>query len=286
MHDNFSTNLVNKLHLTIIKIYILRKKTLINIGLILFLILNYVNISFASTQADSIKPLVQVNKEFLIVAHIVLDASKNKNVSEAAIKTAIEQVNTVFKPIGVSFKICEFKTIENFNYDDLTTGKVDKKELDPLYRLTHRINMYFVETPDPTSCGYAKVGGIADFGNIVVAKKCLNISPILQLFGTFFGLKNTFDNTIPELVDGSNCDTAGDGFCDTPADPFVRGDFMGNYINLINCNFISEKKDANGEYYYPDLANIMSDYPCDCLTFTVQQYNSMATYYNSNLGTW
>ena len=250
------------------------------------MILNHINSSYASTQADSIKPLVKINKEFLIVAHIVLDSNKNKNISEAAIKSVIEQLNSIFYPIGASFKICEFKYIENYNYNELVSGKVSKEELDPLYKLSHRINMYFVEIPDLTACGFASVGGIADFGNIIVAKKCLDIRPISQLYGSFFGLKNTFDKTIPELVDGSNCATAGDGFCDTPADPYVRGDFMSNYINLINCNFISEKKDANGEYYYPDLANIMSDYPCGCLTFTVQQYNSMANYYNSHLGTW
>jgi hypothetical protein len=287
LHDNFYTKLVNKLHLTIIKIYILRKNTLVNIGLILFLIFNNVKITHAFTNADSIKPLVKVNKEFLIVAHIVLDSLKNPNVTEAAINNVITQVNTVFKPIGVSFKICVFTYIQNFNYNDLVSGKVNKNELDPLYRLTHKINMYFVENPDPVACGYASLGGIAEYGNVVIGKGCISVQVISHELGHFFGLKHTFDNAIPELVNGSNCKTAGDGFCDTPADPFVLGDVASNYIDLSTCKFTSELKDANGQYYNPDVSNIMSYYGrCICLTFSVEQYNSMANYYNSHLGTW
>lgn len=265
----------------------MKNYSLFNIGLILFLIFHQIFQASATTQADSIKPLVKINKEFLIVAHIVLDSAKNKNISEAAISSAIAQVNAVFKPIGASFRICEFKTIENFNYDNLTAGKIDKDELDPLYKLTHRINMYFVDAADPIACAYASLGGIAEYGNIVVSKKCVDVSTISHEFGHFFGLKHTFEKTVPELVDGSNCKTAGDGFCDTPADPYKMGDDVTAYINLLSCKFISDLKDANGEYYNPDVSNIMSYYGrCVCLTFTREQYNSMANYYLSHLGTW
>lgn len=253
------------------------------------MIFNQITQTSASTQEDSIKPLVKINKEFLIVAHIVLDAAKNKNVSESAINDVIKQVNTVFKPIGVSFKICEFKTIENFNYNNLTSGKVDKTELDPLYRLTHRINMYFVDLPDPLFCGYASLGGIAEYGNIVIKKSCIDAGTISHEFGHFFGLRHTFESTVPELANGSNCKTAGDGFCDTPADPY-QGSNLTQYINPLTCRFISEEKDANGDFYNPDVSNIMSYYGrCICLTFTKEQYNYMANYYLTNLdnlGTW
>lgn len=243
---------------------------------------------YASTQADSIKPLVKINKQFLIVAHIVLDSNNNKNVNESDINITIGQLNAVFRPIGASFKICEFKYIENFNYNDLVSGKVDKDELDPLYKLEHRINMYFVETADPIACAYASLGGIGDFGNIVVSKKCIDVRTIAHEFGHFFGLKHTFENAIPELADGSNCKTAGDGICDTPADPYRMGDDLSLLLEIITCKYISERKDANGDYYYPDVSNIMSYYysKCTCLTFTTEQYNSMANYYLSHLGTW
>lgn len=264
----------------------MKNYSLFNLGLILFLIFNQIMSASASTQADSIKPLVKINKEFLIVAHIVLDASKNENVSRQAILDAITQVNVVFKPIGASFKICEFKTIENFNYNNLATGKVNKNELDPLYKLNHRINMYFSETPDIITCAYASSGGIAGYGNVVIGKNCIDVGTISHELGHFFGLKHTFDNAIPELVDGSNCKTAGDGFCDTPADPY-KMESLEPYVDPFTCKFISEEKDANGEFYNPDVSNIMSYYGrCICLTFTIEQYNYMANYYLSNLGTW
>jgi len=270
----------------------LKNYPLFNIGLILLLLLTNSTTIFASTQADTIKPLVKINKEFLIVAHIVLDATKNTNLSEEAVRTAIAQVNTVFKPIGVSFRICEFKNIENFNYNDLVNGKVNRTDLDPLYKLKNRINMYFVETPDAVACAYASLGGISEFdvaqdGNLVIGKKCVDVITISHEMGHFFGLKHTFDKAVPELANGSNCDTAGDGFCDTPADPYVQGTDINEYINPLTCKFISTLKDFNGDYYSPDVSNIMSYYGrCICLTFTTEQYNSMANYYLSNLGTW
>ncbi len=265
----------------------MKNYALFNIGLTLFLIFNQIINTSAFTQEDSIKPLVKINKEFLIVAHIVLDASKNENVSRQDIINTIAQVNAIFKPIGASFKICEFKTIENFNYNNLTTGKVDKNDLDPLYSLTHRINMYFIDIPDPIACGYASLGGIAEYGNVVIKKSCIDAGTIAHELGHFFGLKHTFENTVPELADGSNCKTAGDGFCDTPADPYKQGDALSQYINILTCKFVSELKDTNGEFYNPDVSNIMSYYGrCICLTFTTEQYNSMANYYLSHLGTW
>jgi len=266
----------------------LKNYSLFNIGLIVFLIFSPIINICASTQADSIKPLVKINKEFLIVAHIVLDSLKNENVSRQNIINTIAQVNAVFKPIGASFRICEFKTIENFNYNNLTIGKVEKEELDPLYKLDHRINMYFIDKPDLIACAYASLGGIGDYGNVVIGKRCISTGTIAHELGHFFGLNHTFEKAIPELADGSNCKTAGDGFCDTPADPFKIGDGLSLYINELTCQYISDVKDANGDYYTPDVSNIMSYYTnCICLTFSREQYNSMANYYLlSNLGTW
>ncbi len=62
----------------------------------------------------------------------------------------------------------------------------------------------------------------------------------------------TNSGTTDELADGSNCDTHGDRFCDTPADP--------NLLGVVNgaCGYTGTAKDANGMAYAPDTRNIMS----------------------------
>ena len=107
--------------------------------------------------------------------------------------------------------------------------------------------------------------------------------------GHFFGLPHTFerDNGL-ELADGSNCETAGDGICDTPADPYEVDEPMSKWIDSLECRFIYKGKDANGDYYSPDLANYMSYYgsPCSCSRFTDGQYKAMVDNYNSGKIAW
>jgi hypothetical protein len=95
---------------------------------------------------------------------------------------------------------------------------------------------------------------------------------------TFFSLKHTFEGNGSELVDGSNCTVEGDGICDTPADPYVEGEDLALYVDNT-CRFISNKQDLAGNYYNPDLGNIMSYYECDTCGFTWGQLTAMAQAY-------
>jgi len=80
------------------------------------------------------------------------------------------------------------------------------------------------------------------------------------------GLGNT--GVTAELVDGSNCDVAGDQFCDTPADPNLL-----NKVNANNCNYTGTVKDPNGQSYNPDVSNIMSYSMDACMnSFSNQQF--------------
>jgi len=73
--------------------------------------------------------------------------------------------------------------------------------------------------------------------------------------------------------------------CDTPADPlgqtFISAadqllvdQMMLDTTFIRGCEFVYEIKDPNGEYYQPDMGNIMSNYPCKC-GFTQDQYRLM-----------
>ena len=247
------------------------------------------------------EPLPCLNKKFTIVAHILRDTFGAANIQEAAIQANVDDLNRFFAPICASFEICEFNYIDNFQYDILDEGagaSPEWQEMKTKYNQTRRINMYFIqESIGNQFCGFAAVGGIAAVENvgIVILKECVGPTSktISHEMGHFFGLVHTFegaDSGNPEAVDGSNCATAGDQLCDTPADPYVAGDPVEDYVDVgLGCRFISQKIDpVTGEYYVPDVGNIMSYYPGACRCgFTNEQYIKMAnTYLNANPKMW
>lgn len=225
-----------------------------------------------------------LDKEFTIVAHIMRDSLGGAAHDSTSIRQAIQNLNPLFEPICASFVVCEFVFHNNFQYAKLS-GSSDPKwdEMQVKYHKDNRINMYFVSDLGGSEAGFAGLGSITDMtGSGIVIK---DLGAIPHEMGHFFGLLHTFEGNGVELVDGSNCTTAGDLVCDTPADPFIPGG--DSYVK--NCIFIGQQQDANGEYYVPDVGNIMSYYPdeCRCDKFTSGQYKRMAnTYLSSSPKMW
>lgn len=69
---------------------------------------------------------------------------------------------------------------------------------------------------------------------------------------------------------GANCQTAGDGFCDTEAD-------YHSTATVTSCNFTPATTDPSGATLQPDESNIMSYYDNSCQTrFSTQQKTAIA----------
>jgi len=211
-----------------------------------------------------------VDKQFNIFVHAVNNHFYN-TVTEDKVKEAIDRANKLFAPICVSFKFCEMDTVFNYNYNGLFGGEM--KELAKLYVQHNRINLYIItEGFYVPYIGEICLGSIDSLRNANLFVSFLSALP--QALGHFFGLKYTFYG-IDELVDGSNCETAGDKICDTPADPYNLIYSPGRYIDA-SCHFKTLEYDANGMYYEPDVTNIMSIfYKCHC-KFSIGQYKKMA----------
>lgn len=246
---------------------------------------------FSSVLAQTKERLPCVDKKFSVVAHIFRDTLGAENISESQILQIFDGVNIDFAPICVSFEVCEFIYHDNFQYDNHEQD-LDWAEMQTLYHVNNRLNIYYVKTifQPVGACGYAGLGQIQDpfSSGIVIMKSgsCCGITSKTHSheLGHYFGLSHTFMETgTDELVDGSNCSTAGDRICDTPADPFINGTPVGSWVNG-NCRFISNAKDANGAYYDPIVGNIMSYYPDNCACgFTDDQFRKMAqTYLNGS----
>lgn len=225
--------------------------------------------------------------------HVVRDSSGETNVSESAIQTGVDLMNDKFSNICVSFEICEFNYIDNFLYDSLRQPNAlgiestDALDLENENKKLNRINVYYTQTLDvEDAAGYASLGGITSLSSssIHLVKTSAIGYTLTHEMGHFFGLLHTWEGShLPgsELVDGSNCETSGDGICDTPADPYVNDDSSSK-----DCDVLIDKKDINGQYYTPILNNIMSYYQCRC-NFTCGQYNKMVdTYLNGFKKSW
>lgn len=224
------------------------------------------------------KDLPCLNKNFNVFAHIVLDSLRQTGITTAAIEADLASTNKYFAPICVTFSLCGIDTIHNYNYDSIATSQ-EYAEVTGYFTARDRINIFITgELDEPTKCGFASLGGVASNGYIYLKKGCTP-GTLVHEMGHYFGLPHTFEGNGDELVNGSNCETAGDGLCDTPADPYDPNDEEAVYLD--GCEFIYLGLDDNGEFYQPDVGNIMSYYGCDC-GFTRDQYLKMAETYNSS----
>lgn len=211
-----------------------------------------------------------LNKKLSIIFHIVLDSSNNAGVTPGDLSACVNQLNSYFDRICITFMNCSTNYIPNYNYNQWQDN-IHEPPVFANYYADSVINIYIVEsivTPAGAS-GYAYMPGGADA--IVLSKSSLTgLTPVHEM-GHFFGLPHTFENAGSELVNGSNCATTGDGFCDTEADPYPAGQNAS-----APCGITYGPQDPNGDYYTPPVDNIMTYYKgCRC-RFTQQQYNHMA----------
>ncbi|MCB0762458.1 MAG: hypothetical protein KDC12_13110 [Flavobacteriales bacterium] len=211
-----------------------------------------------------------------INAYIVLDSLGAPGFTEDQLNNALVTLNDDFEPSGLQFTICKITYIPNFQYNYF----IDVEHEDQMtveYYEPNTINVYFcfsVTRNGGIVCGYAYFPGGKDF--IVLQKGCITDDNHVwsHEMGHFFGLYHTFETDLGvELVNGSNCETAGDIVCDTPADP----DPDGNADQNMDCLYTGPTtQDSNGDWYIPPVNNIMSYYPDACVCkFTHQQYIRM-----------
>lgn len=206
---------------------------------------------------------------------------------------SFDLVNQDFAPMNVQFYVHSIDYINRsswYEHPEFETGR----EMMRINNVRGVVNNYIVEDP-AGNCGYysSSVDGMA------MGKNCLgaNDRTWSHELGHFFTLPHTFfgwesvgdiddiemDKPAPEtlryrgrdvpteLVDGSNCEDAADGFCDTAPD------FL---MNRWPCNFSGEYADslldADSVRFAVPAANIMSYALDNCVeNFTEEQQAAM-----------
>ncbi|MBP7273189.1 MAG: zinc-dependent metalloprotease [Saprospiraceae bacterium] len=199
---------------------------------------------------------------------------------------AICQLNIDFAEANIFFYVKgEIQYVNNsawYNHPEFSGGA----EMMNALNIENTVNCYIVENP-AGNCGYSSgwLGGIA------LSKGCLGpgdhtwaheIGHDLSLPHPFIGWEGTdynpqmptpseIDGQPVELLDGSNCSIAADGFCDTQAD-YLSYRWSCNSENLSNTVL----SDPNGEEFRADGTLFMSYSLDQCSSrFSPQQIEAM-----------
>lgn len=222
------------------------------------------------------KPLPCINKTFSVHVHLTQDPYGQVEFDLEDLYETVAWTNQAFAPICIDFEICSIDTLEDYNWNYLSLG-AEIAQMTSLSYEPHVINIFVVKRfSDPDRCSLSSQGKIEDPDKafLYFTKHCAIIPRVLtHEMGHLFGLFNSYLEQ-NELVDGSNCITHGDQICDTPADPYYPGAFKV-WINN-DCEFVDKTKDSLGQYYLPDVGNIMGSYSCSDCGFSYQQLLLMA----------
>jgi PKD repeat protein len=216
--------------------------------------------------------------------HIVTDDGGDTSITVDEIFSEIDEANEWLANSFLRINVCDDINYINssFLYDfDLA------EEMQYLYENHQQdiLNIYFVESITSSSgsgiCGYTYMPGNPNqyYDVIVMDNQCTNSSvnqTLAHEFGHHFNLIHTHgpENGVltDELVTGTNCSSAGDRLCDTPADPQLSSSNVSN----VNCLYSGTAMDEYGFLFQPDPSNIMSYAPQVCRdNFTIEQYARM-----------
>ena len=217
-----------------------------------------------------------------------------------------------FEPIGLDFSICSIHNIYDYHYITITDdseleikpgspdsdqyrhkpyiGDNNMKDLVNTYHEPNTINIYYTQylivEENDTVAGLGTLPLTVDedkkSDNVYISTNEIEMNVWITThaheLGHFFGLYHTHeaDEFGPEYADGSNCNTAGDLMCDTPAEPDL------SEVEIEACRYVETLTDARGDYYIPNIGNMMSYGPKECRWgFSKEQYKRMLEiYYN------
>lgn len=219
-----------------------------------------------------------------VTFHVVVSGANPTEISTEALIGEINSANRYFTQAGIKFFNCGSpRYIEGReSYNTAQGDNLNRQNYVP-----NTINVYYVDDVTTNNgeslCGYARFPWSGQPSNryIVMSKLggCLiNGSTLAHEIGHFYGLLHTHETFGGlEYVNGSNCETAGDGLCDTPADPNLGNGYVDN-----NCNYNGTIVDPLGDPYRPSVANVMSYAPSQCVNRLSPQQSALVNFYHEN----
>jgi len=260
----------------------------------------------------NVNNLINDTIQIPVVAHILeADTSSQDRgyptIDSVGVKYALNDLNTGFSEAGFQFNLCSIneipystslKEIRYSIYDNSNEFEMAEKTV-----AARALNIYFV--PEAIAPNGQSVCGWASFPAeyyktgknwIVIRNDCAanGNTTLIHEVGHFFNLYHTHQGKNPslgiterELANGTNCgSTAGDGLCDTPAEPYMGGRGLLPIVNN-DCDILCEYRDAKDNVYSMGFNvgdsvryNYMSYAPTECRSrFTDEQIERMKKSY-------
>ena len=186
-----------------------------------------------------------------VAVHIVRSSSGAGGISANDIATSIQQLNASFSEVMIQFVHNQTDYIDNDTYYELT--QTEWSSLKTINTVSNKLNIYYV----PSADGFNGIATLVSNTCAVTNSAAINGSTLSHEVGHDFYLYHTHGTGIQELVNQSNCNTAGDYLCDTPAEPYNNGDGILNYVYNNTCGYFGTFRDANNQLFTPDTHNFM-----------------------------
>ncbi len=218
--------------------------------------------------------------------HVVRTTSGTGGISQDQLDQAMLDLADAWAGSNICFYLAEQDTINNTTYYYIDS-EAEGNALRGINSNASLLDCYFVADV-MGYCGMSTFSWYTDQG-ILYTNSCVGVSSNPSTFpheiGHYFDLFHTHETAVgTECPDGSNCDTAGDLVCDTPADPGlgdgnVNSSCVYTGSSTIYCN-------GSTRSYNPDPTNMMSYSRKTCRTnFTAGQFTrARATLYYERLG--
>ena len=228
-----------------------------------------------------------------VTVHVVRQSNGTGGLRLGQLDTAMQDINSKYAP---DMQFYQYGGIDYIN-SDLFYNCPDSQQVRDSLAQTNRVastlNVYFTNLVN--LCGQ-NTSGVSSNISVLVDIACGNPdrpASFAHEVGHQFSLRHTFDTSSGiECPSGSNCATAGDLVCDTPADPLCGTDT--NYCttctvdsNCIYSGACPAPAGCDATLYAPPTTNIMHYYSQECrLVFTAGQRSRMDSYLESSRTTY
>ena len=210
--------------------------------------------------------------------HLVRNTDGTGGQDVGIINTIMTNLTNAYTPHSIFFLNSGNDQIRNSYYMTAFDSQVKFSQLITVNSVSNAINVYLL---DNNTFNAGKASGIPGNslvigGNYSVNGVVQNLVPSLVVaheMGHCLGGYHTFETLTngAELVNRSNCTSAGDLVCDTPAESPNY-----NFTENTACNWTTNFTDSNGQTYSPALNNIMDYIRPSCMQlFTAGQGTRM-----------